>query len=37
MTGDHHGRAAGTATLLLTTLDGIFGTHTSCGYYARAG
>jgi integrase len=27
MIGDHHGRAAGTATLLLTALDGIFGTH----------
>jgi hypothetical protein len=27
MTGDHHDRAAGTATLLLTTLDGILGTH----------
>jgi len=27
MIADHHGRAAGTATLLLTALDGIFGTH----------
>jgi hypothetical protein len=27
MIGDHHRRAAGTATLLLTALDGIFGTH----------
>jgi len=29
MIGDHHGRAAGTATLLLTATDGILGTH-SC-------
>jgi hypothetical protein len=28
MIGDHHGRDAGTATLLLTALDGILGTHT---------
>jgi hypothetical protein len=28
MIGDHHGRAAGTATLLLTATDGILGTHT---------
>ena len=27
MIGDHHRRAAGIATLLLTALDGIFGTH----------
>jgi polyisoprenoid-binding protein YceI len=27
MIGDHHRWAAGTATLLLTALDGIFGTH----------
>jgi hypothetical protein len=27
MIGDHHRRAADTATLLLTALDGIFGTH----------
>ena len=27
MIGDHHGQAARTATLLLTALDGIFGTH----------
>jgi hypothetical protein len=27
MIGDHHRRAAGTATLLFTALDGIFGTH----------
>jgi hypothetical protein len=27
MIGDHHGRAAGTATLLLTATDGILGTH----------
>jgi hypothetical protein len=27
MIGDHHGRAAGSATLLLTALDGILGTH----------
>jgi glycosyltransferase involved in cell wall biosynthesis len=31
MIGDHHGRAAGTATLLLTTLDGILGTHMGNG------
>jgi hypothetical protein len=27
MIGDHHGRDAGTATPLLTALDGILGTH----------
>jgi len=27
MTGDHHGRVAGTATLLLTATDEILGTH----------
>jgi hypothetical protein len=27
MIGDHHGRAADTATLLLTATDGILGTH----------
>jgi hypothetical protein len=27
MTGDHHGRTAGRATLLLTATDGILGTH----------
>jgi hypothetical protein len=28
MIGDHHGRAADTATLLFTATDGILGTHT---------
>jgi len=28
MTGDHHGRGADTATLLLTATDEILGTHT---------
>jgi hypothetical protein len=27
MIGDHHGRAVGIATLLLTATDGILGTH----------
>jgi len=27
MTGDHHGCVADTATLLLTAMDGILGTH----------
>jgi hypothetical protein len=27
MTGDHHGRAVGIATLLLTATDEILGTH----------
>jgi hypothetical protein len=29
MIGDHHGRVADTATLLLTAMDEILGTHTS--------
>jgi hypothetical protein len=29
MTGDHHGQAAGMATLLVRALDGILGTHSS--------
>jgi hypothetical protein len=36
MTGDHHGRAVGTATLLLTALDGILGTRTGCAHYRLA-
>ncbi len=42
MTGDHHGQAAGMATLLVRALDGILGTHrsltgrlVSCGLGAR--
>ena len=30
MTGDHHGRTAGRATLLVTAVDGILGTHSIC-------
>jgi AcrR family transcriptional regulator len=29
MTGDHHGRGAGRATLLVRAVDGILGTHNS--------
>jgi hypothetical protein len=29
MIGDHHGRTAGRATLLVTAVDGILGTHTA--------
>jgi hypothetical protein len=29
MTGDHHGRTAGSATLLVSAVDRILGTHTS--------
>jgi len=28
MIGDHHGRTAGSATLLVRSMDGILGTHT---------
>jgi hypothetical protein len=27
MTGDHHGRTVGSATLLVRAMDGILGTH----------
>jgi hypothetical protein len=27
MTGDHHGRDAGTATLLVSVIDRVLGTH----------
>ena len=37
MIGDHYRRAAGTATLLLTALDGIFGTHNRKGSAGEAG
>jgi hypothetical protein len=30
MIGDHHGRAAGRATLLVRAVDEILGTHTTC-------
>jgi hypothetical protein len=36
MTGDHHGRTAGRATLLLTATDGTLGTHTTKTLVARA-
>jgi hypothetical protein len=39
MTGDHHGRTAGGATLLVRAVDEILGTHTrwqSAGYRAQA-
>jgi hypothetical protein len=35
MIGDHHGWAAGTATLLLTALDRILGTHRAAAILAR--
>ena len=33
MTGDHHGRMAGRATLLVRAVDEILGTHTYSGHY----
>jgi len=35
MTGDHHRRVADTATLLLTAMDGILGTHKSLDRLGR--
>jgi hypothetical protein len=38
MIGDHHGRTAGRATLLVTDVDGILGTHNimTAGFYRGA-
>jgi hypothetical protein len=36
MIGDHHGRMAGRATLLVRAVDGILGTHTSAASHGRS-